>query len=55
MYYIFGNEFLDSNFNGTVIDNISIFHDIEPNFTYSQYFIILKVLLEENRATASTL
>ena len=28
--------FLDSNFNLAVIDKISIFHEIAPNFTYSQ-------------------
>ena len=28
--------FLDSNFNKAVIDKISNFHEIVPNFTYSQ-------------------
>ena len=28
--------FLDSNFNSAVIDKISIFHKIAPNFTYKQ-------------------
>ena len=27
--------FLDSNLNQAVIDKISIFHEIGPNFTYS--------------------
>ena len=27
---------LDSNFNQAAIDKISIFHEIDPNFTYSQ-------------------
>ena len=29
-------EFLDSNLNEGVIYKISIFHEIAPNFTYSQ-------------------
>ena len=28
--------FLDSNFNQAVIDKISSFHEIAPNFTFSQ-------------------
>ena len=29
-------DFIDSNFNQAVIDKISNFHKIAPNFTYSQ-------------------
>ena len=32
-------EFLDSNFDYTVIDKISIVTEIAPNFTYSQNLI----------------
>ena len=34
--HIFAKGFLDSNFNEAVIDKISFFHEIAPNFTYSQ-------------------
>ena len=36
MCHICAKGFLDSNFNEAVIDKISIFHEIAPNFTYSQ-------------------
>ena len=36
MFHICAKGFLDSNFNGAVIDEISNFHKIAPNFTYSQ-------------------
>ena len=36
MYHICAKGFLDLKFNYTVIDKISIFHEIAPNFTYSQ-------------------
>ena len=35
-------EFLDSNFNWAVIDKILNFHEIAPNFTYSQKSYFLK-------------
>ena len=38
MYYICAKEFLDSNFNQAVIDKISNFHKIAPNYTYLQNF-----------------
>ena len=39
MCHISAKAFLDSNFNQAVIDKkISIFHEIAPNFTYSQKF-----------------
>ena len=31
-----GKRILDSNFNWAAIDKMSIFHEIAPNFTYSQ-------------------
>ena len=34
--YICAKELLDSNFNQAVIDKISNFNEIAPNFTYSQ-------------------
>ena len=34
--HVCAKGFLDSNFNEAVIDKISIFHKIAPNFTYSQ-------------------
>ena len=33
--HICAKGFLDSNFNKAVIDKISNFHEIAPNFTYS--------------------
>ena len=36
MCHICANEFWDSNFNKAVVDKISNFHKIAPNFTYSQ-------------------
>ena len=36
MCHIYAKGFLDSNFNEAVIDKISIFHEIAPNFTFSQ-------------------
>ena len=36
MCHICAIEFLDSNFNQAVIDNISIFHKMALIFTYSQ-------------------
>ena len=36
--------FLDSNF--TVIDKISIFHEIAPNFTYYLKILIFKNIVE---------
>ena len=36
MCHICAKGFLDSNFNQAVIDKISNFQDIDPNFTYSQ-------------------
>ena len=36
MCHTCAKELLDSNFNEAVIDKISIFNEIAPNFTYSQ-------------------
>ena len=36
MCHTCGKEFLNSSFNWAVIDKISNFHDIAPNFTFSQ-------------------
>ena len=36
MCHTCAKEFLNSRFNKTVIDKISNFHDIAPNFTFSQ-------------------
>ena len=48
MCHIRAKGFLDSNFNLAlaVIDKISNFQEIAPNFTFSQKIVILKVLLE---------
>ena len=43
MCLICAKEFLDSNFNQAVIDKISNFYKIDPNFTYSEKIIIFKV------------
>ena len=34
MRHICAKQFLDANFNEAVIDKISIFQEIAPNFTY---------------------
>ena len=36
MCHLCAKEFLDSNFNWSVIDKISNFQEIDPNFTYLQ-------------------
>ena len=36
MNHVCAEGVLDSNFNEAIIDKISIFHDIAPNFTYLQ-------------------
>ena len=36
LQHVCAKEFLDSNFNWAVIDKISNFQEIAPNFTYSQ-------------------
>ena len=36
MCHICAKGFLDSKFNNAVIDKISIFHEIAPNFTFLQ-------------------
>ena len=36
MCHICEKEFLDSKFNLAVIEKVSNFHEIAPNFTYSQ-------------------
>ena len=36
MCHICAKGFLDSNFNEAIIDIISIFHEIAPNYTYWQ-------------------
>ena len=41
MCHVCAKGFLDSNFNEAVIDKISVFQEIAPNFTYlqkSQFF-----------------
>ena len=35
MCHICAKEFLDSSFTNAVVDKISDFHEIAPNFTYS--------------------
>ena len=40
--HICAKGFLDTNFNQAVIDKISIFHEIAPNYTYSQKSLLLK-------------
>ena len=36
MCHTCAKEILNSSFNWAVIDKISFFHDIAPNFTFSQ-------------------
>ena len=36
MCHTCATEFLDLNFSSAVIDKISNFHEVAPNFTYSQ-------------------
>ena len=42
MCHICAKELLDSNFNEAVICKISIFNEIDPNFTYSQKLYFFK-------------
>ena len=42
MGHICGKGFLDSNFNEVVIDKISNFREIAPNFTYSQKSLFIE-------------
>ena len=41
--HICAKGFLDSNFDEAVIDKISNFNELAPNFTYSQKLVIFKV------------
>ena len=52
MCHVCGKGFLDSNYNQAVIDKILTFHDIAPNFTYSQkwYFGPLCMTLFKTRS-----
>ena len=43
MRHICAKGFLDSNFNYSVIDKISIFHEIAPNFHILTKMVMLKV------------
>ena len=43
MCHTCAKEFLNSNLNLAVIDKISNFQDIDPNFTFSQKLIIFQV------------
>ena len=43
MSHTCAKEFLDSNSNYVVIDIISNFQEIAPNFTYSQKIVIFEV------------
>ena len=43
MCHIRTKGFLNSNFNEALIDKISIFQEIVPNFTYSQKFVFLSI------------
>ena len=36
-------KIFESNFNQAVIENISMFHEIAPNFTYLEKIVIFKV------------
>ena len=42
MCHLRATGFLDSNFNQTVIDKISNFQEMSPNFAYSQKSYFLK-------------
>ena len=42
MCHVCAKGYLDSNFNQAVIAKISIFHEIAPNFTYSQKSLFFK-------------
>ena len=56
MCHVCAKGLLASNFNGVIIYKISKnFHEITPNFTYSQKIVISLVLLEKERPTAATL
>ena len=46
MCHTCAKEFLNSGFNSAVIDKISNFHDIAPNFTFSQKIVIFQVYLQ---------
>ena len=53
--HICAKEFLDSNFNEVVIDKISNFHEILPNFHIFTGVVIFQVYLNFVRPTASSL
>ena len=53
MCHICAKELLDSNFNLAVINKISIFNEIAPNFTYSQKLLFFKYNWNFFRPTAS--
>ena len=44
MCHACGKEFSDSNFNQAIIDKISNFREIAPNFTYSQKLQLFKYI-----------
>ena len=41
MFQMCAKGFSDSNFDEAIIDKISVFHEISPNFTYSKKILIL--------------
>ena len=43
-HHISAKQSLDSNFNQAVIDKISNFHEIAPNFTYLQNSKFLSII-----------
>ena len=45
MSHICAKGFLDSNLNYAVINKISNFQEIAPNFTYSQKSYFLKIIV----------
>ena len=50
VYHTCAKEFLNSSFNHAVIDKISHFHDIAPNFTFSQklqFFKYIYIFLDQ--------
>ena len=55
MCHICAKGFLDSNLNEAVIDKMSNFHEIAPNFTYPHKIIIFNLWLEFFRPTVSSL
>ena len=55
MCHTCAKECLNSSFDQVVIDKILNFHDITPNFTFSQKSLFFQIFMQFFRPTASSL